>query len=414
MNDDRFTNLEKDIMRSVGRILSSQELSDLKYTIFSAIDQVEQVTQKTARTMEKAADKVEQASHKAAEKAANSARNSYYQPYNGGRVYSNRSQRENPPSNYGKNSSTLQIKGSVSSGLWLAFSICGIVIGASLTLLGLVFSLLGHFSSFFGGALLFLAASIVSTVFAGKKLGQVGRFRKYLKAIGQHPMYTVKEISSGSGIPETKVQQELPKLLSAVSFPFAKLDEERTCLILEKETYQQYLDLKETRRRLEEEENRKKARLAADPNAAAVEQMKQDGMEYLHKIRMVNDALPEQEISEKLDKLENICRKIFSYVEQHPNKLPQIRKLMCYYLPTTLKLVESYEQLESHRISTASIEESKSEIHSALDNINLAFENLFDKLLQNDLMDLSADISVLETMLAQEGLTDHDHNINAK
>lgn len=414
MNDDRFTNLEKDIMRSVGRILSSQELSDLKYTIFSAIDQVEQVTQKTARTMEKAADKVEQASHKAAEKAANSARNSYYQPYNGGRVYSNRSQRENPPSNYGKNSSTLQIKGSVSSGLWLAFSICGIVIGASLTLLGLVFSLLGHFSSFFGGALLFLAASIVSTVFAGKKLGQVGRFRKYLKAIGQHPMYTVKEISSGSGIPETKVQQELPKLLSAVSFPFAKLDEERTCLILEKETYQQYLDLKETRRRLEEEENRKKARLAADPNAAAVEQMKQDGMEYLHKIRMVNDALPEQEISEKLDKLENICRKIFSYVEQHPNKLPQIRKLMCYYLPTTLKLVESYEQLESHRISTASIEESKVEIHSALDNINLAFENLFDKLLQNDLMDLSADISVLETMLAQEGLTDHDHNINAK
>ena len=80
---------------------------------------------------------------------------------------------------------------------------------------------------------------------------------------------------------------------------------------------------------------------------------------------------------------------------------------MCYYLPTTLKLVEAYEQLERHQISTASIEESKKEIHSTIDNINIAFENLFDKLLQNDLMDISADISVLETMLAQEGLTNN-------
>lgn len=142
--------------------------------------------------------------------------------------------------------------------------------------------------------------------------------------------------------------------------------------------------------------------------------MKKNGMAYLQKIRLSNDALPEQNISEKLDRLENTCRKIFHYVELHPNKLPQIRKLMSYYLPMTLKLVETYEQLEKHQMTTASVEESKAEIHSALDNINLAFENLFDRLLENDRMDLSADISVLETMLAQEGLTNHTNNINSK
>ena len=199
----------------------------------------------------------------------------------------------------------------------------------------------------------------------------------------------------------------MPKFIKSVNFPFAELDEQQTCLILERETYNQYLQLKESRQRFAEEEAERKAKIENNPELAAVEKMRSEGIEYLHKIRMINDALPEEEISTKLDKLESICRKIFDFVEKNPQKLPQIRKFMCYYLPTTLKLVEAYEQLERHQISTNSIEESKKEIHSTLDNINIAFENLFDKLLQNDLMDISADISVLETMLAQEGLTNN-------
>ena len=413
MKDDRFTNLEKDIIRSVGRILSSQEMSDLKNTISSAMDQVDEITTKTAR-------KVDAAVNKAAAKAEQKAYRTNYQAsqYHGSqRRYSNQPQQNDYSRNYPTTYRGLKIKGSVSSGLWLAGSICGIVFGSLSTIFTSVFSLVGMSTAFLSGVLLSLVittASIVSTIFAGKSLGRIGRFKKYLKALGPQPMYTVKEISDGSGVSQDTVQQELPKLLKAVSFPYAKLDEQKTCLILEKETYQQYLNLKENRKRLEAEEAARKARLAADPNAAAVEQMKQNGVEYLHKIRLINDALPEESISNKLDRLESICRKIFSYVEQHPNKLPQIRKLMSYYLPMTLKLVETYEQLENHRISTASIEESKAEIHSALDKINLAFENLFDKLLENDLMDLSADISVLETMLAQEGLTNNDNTINNK
>ncbi len=411
MRDDRFINLEKDILRSVGRILSSQELNDLKKTIYSAMEQVDEITTKTARKVEGKVNKTSERINRQTQQNYYRGTAAYDQHYQNASVHNTHSTQNRKAITTYRN---LPVKGSTSSGLWLAGSICGIVLGTSMLSFGTVLSLiLGAGSAFisFVSSAAVTAASIISTVFAGRSVGRIGRFKKYLKSLGGHPMYTIREIAEKSGISEDKVQADLPKFLKSVSLPFAKTDEENTCLILDNETYQQYLNLKENRQRLEEEEAARKARIASDPNAAAVEQMKKDGSEYLHKIRLVNDALPEQNISEKLDHLESTCRKIFSYVEQHPNKLPQIRKLMSYYLPMTLKLVESYEQLENHRISSPSIEESKAEIHSALDNINLAFENLFDKLLENDLMDLSADISVLETMLAQEGLTGHSNHL---
>lgn len=404
MKDDRFTNLEKDIIRTVGRVLSSQEMSDLKNTIYNAMDQVEKATQKTAKKLQDLGEDIPKKqsyqSYQPYQQTSSSA-------YNGGRRYTNQ------PQTYSYSNPTpyrnLKMRGRTGTALWLAFSICGIALGISTVVLGTVAAFIFDTALTLGSLIsggIFTALSTVSTVFAGKSLAKFGRYKKYLKALDNQPMYTVKEIAQKSSCREEQVSKDLPKFVSAVSFPFAKLDDQNTCLILEQETYQQYLALKENRRRMELEEAEHQARMAADPNAAAVAEMKKTGIEYLHKIRMVNDALPEEAISNKLDRLESICRKIFDYVEKHPNKLPQIRKLMSYYLPMTLKLVEAYEQMEAHRMSSASIEESKAEIHSALDKIILAFENLFDRLLENERMDLSADISVLETMLAQEGLTD--------
>lgn len=414
MNDDRFTNLERDIIRSVGRVLSSQELSDLKESIFQTVDQVEKVTQKTAQKIEETADKMGRTAQKRSTTYYSQSRT--YQNSYGGRTYSNQ-QQYSPTYEKPLVPRSLRIHGSTSTALWLAFSILGIVFGACSSVISVVSKLIlsglhQGFSFALLCSLLFTGGSILSTVLAGKKLSCINRYRKYLSVIGNQPLYTVKELAEHSQINEKTVSSDLPKLLSAVDFPFAKLDDDKTCLILDSETYHHYLDLKEKRQRLEAEEQERKARLASDPNAAAVEEMKQSGMEALRKIRLANDALPEQHISEKLDSLEQICRKIFSYVEAHPEKLPQIRKLMSYYLPMTLKLVEAYQQLEGHQLNTTSIENSKEEILSALDKINLAFENLFDRLLENERMDLSADISVLETMLAQEGLTDHPHTIN--
>jgi len=406
MRDERFINIEKDILRSVGRVLSSTDMTELKNTIFAAMDQVDTFTTNTARKVEQAAEKMEY-------RAQRSYQHSGYEHYSNKTSYTP-PKTESYHHNYPPTYRNYPVKGSTGAGLWLSFSIVGIVLSALAIPTTAIFSIIsgGGFSSMLVPTAC-LAASILSTVFAGKNISRIGRYKKYLKTLGGHPMYSCKELAENTKLPLNTVSKDMPKLLKAVSFPFAKMDDEKTCLILDKDTYQQYLDLKENRRRIEAEEAEKKARLANDPNAAAVEEMKQQGSEYLRQIRKANDNLPEEAISNKLDSLESICGKIFIYVEKNPNKLPQIRKMMCYYLPMTLKLVETYEQLDKHP-SSQSVEESKAEIHSALDNILLAFQNLFERLLENDLMNLSADISVLETMLAQEGLTGPNNNINLK
>ncbi len=410
MKDDRFVNLEKDIIRSVGRILSSQELSELKNTVFSAMDQVEQAATRAAKQVDAAARASQQATSNTAHRASSRVNQTNYENVQGPyytQNYDIKQKLSTTPTTY----RNLPVKGSTSSGLWLAGSICGIVFSA-LTIPAAIISSIFTGINAAVAAIPFatLAASITSTVFAGKSIARIGRFKKYLKSLGKYPMYTVKEIASYSHVSEEQVNRDMPKFLKAVSLPYAKMDDDNTCLILDKDTYQQYLDMKENRRRIEAEEEARKARIASDPNAAAVDEMKKNGSEYLRKIRLANDALPAEDISNKLDKLAEVCRRIFSYVEENPSKLPQIRKMMSYYLPMTLKLVEAYVKLENQPVPNSSISDSKVEIESALDKIYLAFENLYSRLMENDLMDLSADISVLETMLAQEGLT--NNNIN--
>ena len=118
--------------------------------------------------------------------------------------------------------------------------------------------------------------------------------------------------------------------------------------------------------------------------------------------------MPEEEISEKLDQLGLVTTKIFDYVEQHPEKLPEIRKFMSYYMPITLKLVTAYQRFDREGTSTSEIEDAKLEIKGTLDTINKAYQNLLKKLMQADILDVSSDISALETILAQEGLTEDE------
>ena len=126
---------------------------------------------------------------------------------------------------------------------------------------------------------------------------------------------------------------------------------------------------------------------------------------YLERLHQLNIQLPMEEITRQLDGLEKIISRIFDYVSDHPEKLPDIRQFGAYYLPTTVKLVEAYQELEEHQMRTAAINQTKLEILEALENINRSFQVLFDQLLEDDLLDVSTDISALKAMLAQEGLS---------
>lgn len=139
----------------------------------------------------------------------------------------------------------------------------------------------------------------------------------------------------------------------------------------------------------------------------------EEGLRYVRHIRECNDRLPGEEISEKLDRLELVVTRIFREVAKNPDNAGDLKKMMSYYLPTTSKLLDAYCELDGQPVKGQNIEGTKQEIESALDTINTAFENLLDSMFQDAAWDISSDISVLNTMLAQEGLTGGNDFSNA-
>ena len=81
---------------------------------------------------------------------------------------------------------------------------------------------------------------------------------------------------------------------------------------------------------------------------------------------------------------------------------------MDYYLPMTVKLLDAYEDMDSQPVQGENIASSKREIEETIDTLNVAFEKLLDSVFEDTAMDVSSDISVLNTVLAQEGLTEDE------
>lgn len=111
-------------------------------------------------------------------------------------------------------------------------------------------------------------------------------------------------------------------------------------------------------------------------------------------------------MSAKLDTMVSLVRRILDRLKEQPDQLPRLRKFNKYYMPTTLKLVKAYEDLDQQPVDGENIRKSKEEIEKTIDTINIAYEKLLDSLFQDSAIDISSDISVLESMLAQEGLTE--------
>ena len=132
------------------------------------------------------------------------------------------------------------------------------------------------------------------------------------------------------------------------------------------------------------------------------------GNEFLVKIRESNDAIPGEEISAKISRMELIVQKIFERAGEHPEVTPDLRKLMDYYLPMTVKLLDAYEDMDRQPVQGENISASKREIEDTIDTLNVAFEKILDSIFRDTAWDVSTDISVLHTVLAQEGLTEDD------
>lgn len=126
--------------------------------------------------------------------------------------------------------------------------------------------------------------------------------------------------------------------------------------------------------------------------------------EILLQLRKLNDDIPGEEMSAKIDKLEDISRRIFALAEKDPEKKPNLSKFMDYYLPTSLKLLSTYATLDQQGMQGQNATETKASIESAMDMLVTAFEGQLDKLFQSDALDVSGDIAALQGMLTMDGL----------
>ncbi len=125
-------------------------------------------------------------------------------------------------------------------------------------------------------------------------------------------------------------------------------------------------------------------------------------------LRRLNTNIEDPTISAQIDHMEATTQKIFAYVLEHPEKKTQIRRFLNYYLPTTIKLLNAYDRMDDAGVSGANIDGTKGKIEQMLATVVTAFDKQLDALFGDEALDISADITVLEHMMAQEGLTDND------
>ena len=386
-----WNNLGRDVKDIVQHAINSGDFSalnrDLGATLDSALGNV-------AQSMKR---------------AGNAYSNKYsYKPFGG---YRNPSQRERMKE--AREEFALFVNTNGAKALGLLFTTLGIALtimfGVTAGILGILSLFIGSIASKIGTVMMiFLPAMGLSAIMGicGNRLRKkIKRFRSYVKTLNGKPYANVKDLAKSVRKSEKFVRKDLKKMIDKRMFLEGHLDKNGVCFMATDDAYEQYL---ETERNMEErkaeESRRPKTQLSED-----VQKVIEEGNRYIEEIRRSNDAIPGVEISNKMYHLENVIRRIFQRVEKHPELINDLHKFMDYYLPTTMKLLNAYEELDKQDMQGENIKTAKSEIENTLDTINVAFENLLDSFYKETAWDVSSDISVLKTMFAQEGLTEKNN-----
>ncbi len=240
-------------------------------------------------------------------------------------------------------------------------------------------------------ALCVLAVGLGLLVDGIRRQRRAGRFRSYLAMVGEQKSVAISALASATGRPKNKVCADLEDMLDAGLFPSGYLNYGGDRFVLGGGL-----------------EDQPESQATAPAAKAQPQPSKADrGAEnaILDEIRQVNDQVANEKLSAQIDRIGVITAKILEYQKSRPEKAPQLHSFLSYYLPTTLKILRAYGQLESQQIAGENITAAMTRIEGMMDKVVEGFEKQLDQLFQGDTMDITADVDVLEQMLARDGLT---------
>ena len=244
-----------------------------------------------------------------------------------------------------------------------------------------------------------------------KKIRLLNRYRSYVRQIDHRLSIPIQQLADRAHKSVSFVAKDLQNMIDQRLFYEAHVDTQDNYFLLSDQAYEDYriarLEYYEQKKIIEKEQEKHKV-------SDECQKLIDEGQSYIRHIRECNDDIPREEITRKLDKMEQLVQRIFDEVRIHPEVAPDLQKMMDYYLPTTSKLLDAYRELDKQPVAGDNIRSTKAEIEQTVDTLNVAFEKLLDSLFVDRAWDISSDISVLNTMLAQEGLKEDDFTLNNK
>lgn len=304
--------------------------------------------------------------------------------------------------------------GSVSGIIYILFGVIGSLVFGLSVFTTLILKML------FSGGIISIGSNIIFVVgflFFAVSLGlllrgitlrkRVKRFKTYVRFINNNSYFLINDLAKFTKEKDSFVFKELSKMIDTGMFLEGHIDEEKTYFMLNDEVYNDYLNLK-NQQIAKESNNEKLNEEIYDSEKEEIESTIKIGRSYIEQIKNIRNDLCKEEIAVKLDKLGNIATQILSQVEKNPNKIQEVNKFINHYLPITIKLINSYKDINNQSVKGENIENAKNEIEKSIDLINSAFENLLDDLFEDVVLDVSTDISVLKTLFKQEGLVEDD------
>ena len=231
----------------------------------------------------------------------------------------------------------------------------------ALALLNLILRMVGLGSIPLLVFLLVAAASLgIMSAMGSGRMKRMERYERYRALLEEREFARVSDLAAAVGLTEKQVKADLKSLIRDGYFKQAHFDAQEKNFIVSDDMYRMYQVTEENAARLRREAERKEAENQAIP--PAVREILDSGQNYIQRIHKANDNIPDRGISDKLDRMEAIVTRIFDEVRKNPALAGNLEMFMDYYLPTTIKLVEAYEDMDKQNLPGENVRSAKAEI----------------------------------------------------